>query len=184
MLLTKLLLEPEEELMSWCWNVKVIEKNDATHLDRSVPFVIVTVFLAQSINATFRVQLEKQPTSESFCSSARRFRPICILKWCDQHHQIISNPRLSWKTWKHWSSVESLPRHSIDFWSRSFRSCLKSSGLSTFLREISGNKLNVWDYHFVGVSKSNGTPKSSILIGFSIIFTIHFGVPLFLETPL
>ena len=26
-------------------------------------------------------------------------------------------------------------------------------------------------------------PKSSILIGFSIIFTIHFGVPLFLETP-
>ena len=32
--------------------------------------------------------------------------------------------------------------------------------------------------HFVlylGVSKNNGTPKSSILIGFSIIFTIHFG---------
>ena len=27
-------------------------------------------------------------------------------------------------------------------------------------------------------------PKSSILIGFgTIIFTIHFGVPLFLETP-
>ena len=28
------------------------------------------------------------------------------------------------------------------------------------------------------VSENNGTPKSSILIGFSIIFTIHFGVPL------
>ena len=27
-------------------------------------------------------------------------------------------------------------------------------------------------------------PKSSILIGFSIILTIHFGVPLFLETPI
>ena len=26
-------------------------------------------------------------------------------------------------------------------------------------------------------------PRSSILIGFSIIFTIHFGVPLLLETP-
>ncbi len=26
-------------------------------------------------------------------------------------------------------------------------------------------------------------PKSSILKGFSMIFTIHFGVPLFLETP-
>ncbi len=25
------------------------------------------------------------------------------------------------------------------------------------------------------VSKNSGTPKSSILIGFSIIFTIHFG---------
>ena len=34
------------------------------------------------------------------------------------------------------------------------------------------------------VSKNNGTPKSSVLIGFSIIFTIHFGVPLFLETPI
>ena len=35
----------------------------------------------------------------------------------------------------------------------------------------------------MGVSKNMGTPKSSILIGFPIIFTIHFGVPLFLETP-
>ena len=37
----------------------------------------------------------------------------------------------------------------------------------------------------MGVSKNNGTPKSSILIGFgTIIFTIHFGgvfyLPLFL----
>ena len=37
--------------------------------------------------------------------------------------------------------------------------------------------------HHMGVSKNKNTPKSSILIGFSIIFTIHFGVPLFLETP-
>ena len=35
----------------------------------------------------------------------------------------------------------------------------------------------------MGVSKNRGTPKSSVLIGFSIIFTIHFGIPLFLETP-
>ncbi len=36
----------------------------------------------------------------------------------------------------------------------------------------------------MGVSKNNGTPKSSNLIGFSIMFTIHFGVfPRFLETP-
>ena len=27
----------------------------------------------------------------------------------------------------------------------------------------------------IGVSKNRGTPKSSILIEFSIIFTIHFG---------
>ena len=32
------------------------------------------------------------------------------------------------------------------------------------------------------VSENSGTPKSSILTGFSIM-TIHFGVPLFLETP-
>ena len=30
-------------------------------------------------------------------------------------------------------------------------------------------------HHYMGVSKNRGTPKSSILIGFSIIFTIHFG---------
>jgi len=34
------------------------------------------------------------------------------------------------------------------------------------------------------VSENSGTPKSSILIGFSIIFTIQFRVPLFLETPI
>ena len=34
----------------------------------------------------------------------------------------------------------------------------------------------------LGVSKNNGIPKSSILIGFPIIFTIYFVVPLFLET--
>ena len=32
---------------------------------------------------------------------------------------------------------------------------------------------------YMDVSENSGTPKSSILIGFSIIFTIHFGVPLF-----
>ena len=36
--------------------------------------------------------------------------------------------------------------------------------------------------HEMDVSKNRGTPKSSILIGFFIIFTIHFGgkIPLFL----
>ena len=43
----------------------------------------------------------------------------------------------------------------------------------------------------MGVSKNNGTPKSSILIGFSIIFTIHFGgfppifgnIQIFMDAP-
>ena len=35
----------------------------------------------------------------------------------------------------------------------------------------------------MGVSKNNGTPKSSILIGFSIINHPFWGFPLFLETP-
>ena len=36
---------------------------------------------------------------------------------------------------------------------------------------------------YMGVSKNNGTPKSSILIGFSII-NHPLWVPLFLETPI
>ena len=45
-------------------------------------------------------------------------------------------------------------------------------------------KLPVW--WDMDVSKNNGTPKSSILIGFSIIFTIHFGgfPPIFGSTPI
>ena len=35
----------------------------------------------------------------------------------------------------------------------------------------------------MGISKNSGTPKSSILIGFSII-NHSFWVPLFLETPI
>ena len=36
----------------------------------------------------------------------------------------------------------------------------------------------------MGVSWNDGTPKSSILIGFSIIFTIHFGgFPYFWKHP-
>ena len=47
--------------------------------------------------------------------------------------------------------------------------------------EVSPNYVQQSQQH-LGVSKNNGTPKSSILIGFSIIFTIHFGgkIPLFL----
>ena len=45
--------------------------------------------------------------------------------------------------------------------------------------------LRIWELVHMGVSKNNVgfPPKSSNLIGFSIIFTIHFGVlPLFSET--
>ena len=46
------------------------------------------------------------------------------------------------------------------------------------------------DYHEVvlsrhmDVSENSGTPKSSILIGFSPLQPIHFGVALFLDTPI
>ena len=45
-------------------------------------------------------------------------------------------------------------------------------------------QVSVYLQNHLDVSKNKGTPKSSILIGFSINFTIHFGVPLFLETPI
>ena len=45
-------------------------------------------------------------------------------------------------------------------------------------------KKKSWHISYLGVSVNGSTPKSSILIGFSIINTIHFGVPLFLETPI
>ena len=47
-----------------------------------------------------------------------------------------------------------------------------------------GVLLVVCIYIYMAVSENSGTPKSSILVGFSIINykTIHFGVPLVLET--
>ena len=41
------------------------------------------------------------------------------------------------------------------------------------------------DCLYMDVSENSGFPPNHpILIGFSIIFTIHFGVPQFLETPI
>ena len=41
----------------------------------------------------------------------------------------------------------------------------------------------IYEYPYLGVSENNGTPKSSILIGFSVI-NHPFGVPPFSETPI
>ena len=40
-----------------------------------------------------------------------------------------------------------------------------------------------WDIYYMGVSKNSGTPKSSILIRFSIIFTSILGYPYFWKHP-
>ena len=44
-------------------------------------------------------------------------------------------------------------------------------------------KMCIFPFQELGVSENSGTPKSSILIGFSIINHPTMGVPLFLETP-
>ena len=57
---------------------------------------------------------------------------------------------------------------------------------------VAWNFLLIWTLELVikkysmGVSENGGTPKSSILIGISIIFTIHFGgnTPIFGNTPM
>ena len=60
------------------------------------------------------------------------------------------------------------------------------TSLLSFARHDQHNPVNqinlakIWVFPKIGVS----SPKSSILIGFAIMFTIHFGVPLFLETPI
>ena len=57
--------------------------------------------------------------------------------------------------------------------------------LSFFGRLIGSEKLDLvmerWDLE-MGVSKNSGTPKSSILIGFSIIYHLFWGTPIFGNT--
>ena len=51
------------------------------------------------------------------------------------------------------------------------------------LNDLCESNHGLGEDHDLGVSENSGTPKSSILIGFSII-NHPFWVPLFLETPL
>ena len=57
------------------------------------------------------------------------------------------------------------------------------------ISKITKQVLQPWNVlltkNYMDVSQNNGTPKSSILIGFSIIFTIHFGgkTPYFWKYP-
>ena len=84
--------------------------------------------------------------------------------------QEIGVSRLTWKLSKHFSLVM-------------FAQC--RGGLDPGR----GFRVDIVDWlegkgSYMGVSENSDTPKSSILIGFSIVKTIHFGVPLFLETPI
>ncbi len=74
------------------------------------------------------------------------------------------------------------PRTSFQCW----KICVKLHQVSNNQREKNRLKQHDWNSTInMGVSKNNGTPKSSILIGFSIIFTIHFGgfYPYFWKQP-
>ena len=44
-------------------------------------------------------------------------------------------------------------------------------------------KTPVYNCLYMGVSKNRGTPKSSILIGFSIVNHPFWGAPIFLKRP-
>ena len=65
-----------------------------------------------------------------------------------------------------------------------YNACFKSTKLGKFLIPKTELKGPFWED--LDVSKNRGgPPKSSIFIGFgTIIFTIHFGVSLFLETAI
>ena len=86
-----------------------------------------------------------------------------------------------------------LPSYKSLCFSRKIHECLvlcsKSLEWRIFTAHLQGSLWHFWElaqtvqygcfWKIVGFP-----PKSSTLIGFSMIFTIHFGVPLFLETPI
>ena len=60
---------------------------------------------------------------------------------------------------------------------------LNAESLREKVTDMSWDEACIQNLH-VGVSKNNGTPKSSILIGFSIINHPFWWFSLFLETPM
>ncbi len=83
--------------------------------------------------------------------------------------------RFQLPSWWEGRVAYSIYRYKCNLWFDFFWSVVFSESISEVLHAYLAD---------MGVSKNNGTPNSSILIGFSIIFTIHFGVPLFLETSI
>jgi len=67
------------------------------------------------------------------------------------------------------------PSNDAAIWHRRDMFCTDLSAVVWFVLKYQNN---------MGVSKNRGTPKTSILIGFPIMFTIHFGVntPIFGNT--
>ena len=82
---------------------------------------------------------------------------------------------LPWRQRVSFTKNHVFPGCSVDFLGAVAKG--KKDGRKSQLVKFDQMKLQ-WMLH-MDVSKNSGTPKSSILIGFSIIFTIHFGVPLF-----
>ena len=83
---------------------------------------------------------------------------------------MIDTPSLNW--WLNFLT------YTTNYWSFTKIKSVRSSPLEKQKQPVKDLR------EHMDVSENSGTPKSSILIGFSIIFTIHFGVPLFLETPI
>ena len=86
---------------------------------------------------------------------------------------------------KLWCWILGLSKKSIPFWQAVLRRWSQGLGLLV-RRKIMGQFPQV--FHSYGWHSENSgkhPPKSSTLMGFSMIFTIHFGgPPLFLETPI
>ena len=137
--------------------------------------VRIVSFQSSPFNNVFLI-ISFQPFLLNHCFSIISFQSFLINMFVFQ--QFLLN-HWFYTTRLHPTTLQSLPKkghtrgvaRSYRFRSPSAECC--SRGVALFW----GAGWHGWNN--MGVSKNNGTPKSSILIGCSIIFTIHFGVPLF-----
>ena len=102
-----------------------------------------------------------------------------IYFWCDQIAKLYLYRLFLFHSALYWVVP---PFQNHDFVMFSVNTRLVPAKSAVFPQESTTSFEQWFSWQYMGVSKNNGTPKSSILIGFSMI-NHAFGVTLFSETP-
>ena len=127
--------------------------------------VSIHAWIARRFECLFTLLSNKQFDSGDQTHSVRSFALGCLVRGAS----------CSWSNWHLLLFVSIIPTKRVSP-ANIDHPRIPIPGVYTVWFLPRGYDIVVFDtVQYMGVSKNSGTPRSSILIGFSILFTIHFG---------